>query len=165
MQFGRALKHFMATQFGTRRHFTPSVLQQIEDTIREVESKHAGEIRFAVETSLDVPELWHEVTPRQRALQVFGHLGVWDTAQNAGVLIYLLMADRDVEIVADRGVATRVSDAEWQAVCREMEALYRDGRFAEGSVLGVRRIGELLAKHFPNAGGDRNELSNQPILL
>ncbi len=165
MEFLRTLRHLSATQWGTRRRFSPVVLGQIEAAIREVESKHAGEVRFAVETSFDLPELWHEVTPRQRALQVFGHLGVWDTEHNAGVLIYVLMADHDVEIVADRGIAARVSAAEWEAVCREIETHYKAGRFAEGSVVGVRRVGELLAKHFPNVGGDRNELPNQPVLL
>jgi uncharacterized membrane protein len=165
MQFGRAFKHLTATHFGTRRRFTADVLQQIEEAIRSVESKHAGELRFAVETSFDLPELWHEVTPRQRALQVFGHLGVWDTEKNAGVLIYVLMADRDVEIVADRGIAARVTPAEWETVCKEMESHYRAGRFGEGSVAGIQRVGELLAKHFPNSGADRDELPNQPILL
>jgi uncharacterized membrane protein len=165
MDLARAFRHLTATHFGTRRRFTAEVLKQIEEAIRAVEAKHAGEIRFAVETSFDLPELWHEVTPRQRALQVFGHLGVWDTAQNAGVLLYVLMADHDVEIVADRGIAARVGDGEWQAICQEMETHYRAGHFAEGSVIGVRRIGELLAKHFPHAGGDRDELPNQPVLL
>ncbi|HPF25086.1 MAG: TPM domain-containing protein [Steroidobacteraceae bacterium] len=165
MQLMRILRHLSATSWGTRRRFTPAVLEQIEAAIRDVESRHAGEIRFAVETSFDLPELWHEVSPRQRALQVFGHLGVWDTERNAGVLIYVLMADHDVEIVADRGIAARVTDADWQAVCHEMEEHYRAGDFATGSTVGVQRIGELLARHFPTAGGDRDELPNQPVLL
>jgi uncharacterized membrane protein len=165
MEIARTFRHLCATQWGTRRRFSPEVLGTIEAAIREVESKHAGEVRFAVETSFDIAELWHEVTPRQRALQVFGHLGVWDTQHNAGVLIYVLMADRDVEIVADRGIAARVSAAEWEAVCREIEGHYQNDRFAEGSVAGIRRVGELLAKYFPNAGGDRDELPNQPVLL
>jgi uncharacterized membrane protein len=96
---------------------------------------------------------------------VFGHLGVWDTAGNNGVLIYLLRADRCVEIVADRGIAARVLQSEWDAVCREMEDHFRASRFAEGAEAGVRGVGRLLGKHFPNAGGDRDELPNQPVLL
>ncbi len=165
MQLMRTLRHLSATNWSTRRRFTTAVLERIEAAIRDVESRHAGEIRFAVETAFDLPELWHEVSPRQRALQVFGHLGVWDTELNAGVLIYVLMADHDVEIVADRGIAARVTDAEWQVVCREMEQYFRAGDFAAGATLGIQRVGELLARHFPNAGGDRDELPNQPVLL
>ena len=165
MRVMRTLRHLSATNWRTRRRFTAAVLEQIEAAIRDVESRHAGEIRFAVETSFDLPELWHDVSPRQRALQVFGHLGVWDTELNAGVLIYVLMADNDVEIVADRGIAARVTHAEWQSVCREMEGHYRTGEFAQGSTVGVQRVGELLARHFPHAGGDRDELPNQPVLL
>ena len=165
MQIIRTLKHLFATQWGTRRRFPVAVLTQIEAAVKAVEARHAGEIRFAVETAFDLPELWHGVTPRERALQVFGHLGVWDTEGNNGVLIYVLMADRDVEIVADRSIAARVSPAEWAAVCREIEDRFRLGQFAEGSVAGVAAVGSLLARHFPNQGGDRNEQSNQPVLL
>jgi uncharacterized membrane protein len=165
MQLMRSLRHLAATNWGTRRRFTPAVLQQIESAIRDVESRHAGEIRCAVETSFDLPELWHDISARQRALQVFGHLGVWDTELNAGVLLYVLMADNDVEIVADRGIAARVTDAEWQAVCDEVKERFRAGDFARGAVVGVQRIGDLLARHFPNTGGDRNELPDQPVLL
>ena len=165
MQWSRLLRHLFAARWQTRRRFTSAVLAQIEQAIREVEHLHAGEVRFAVETAYELDDLQAGLTPRQRALQVFGQLGVWDTAENNGVLIYLSMADRDVEIIADRGIAARVSQAEWDAVCREMEDHYRQRRFAEGSVAGVRGVGRLLSRHFPNRGGDRDELPNQAILL
>jgi uncharacterized membrane protein len=165
MKLMRILRHLFATHWGTRRCFPAQVQSRIETCIREAEAQHAGEIRFAVETALDLPELWSNLAPRQRALEVFGQLGVWDTASNNGVLIYLLRADRSVQIVADRGIAARVLRAEWDAVCREMEDHFRAGRFADGSEAGVRGVGRLLGKHFPNSGGDRNELPNQPILL
>jgi uncharacterized membrane protein len=98
-------------------------------------------------------------------MQVFGQLGVWDTAHNNGVLIYLLLADRVVEIVADRGIAARIAQSEWESVCREMETHYRQGRFSEGSVAGVYGVGRLLARHFPGRRRDPNELPNQPVLL
>ena len=162
----RALRHLFATHWGTRRCFNVETQRRIKTSIDGVEAHHAGEIRFAIETALDLPELISGVTSRQRALQVFGHLGVWDTAANNGVLIYVLRADRSVEIVADRGIATRVLQSEWAAVCRAMEDHFRAGRYAEGSEVGVRGVGRLLAKHFPNEGGDRsNELPNQPVLL
>lgn len=165
MELARSLRHLLTTHWATRRRFNAEVLAQIEAAVQQVESRHAGEIRFAVETAFELPELWHEVTPRQRALQVFGQLGVWDTEANNGVLIYVLMADRDVEIVADRGIAARVSQAQWDAVCRAMEDAFRRGDFAAGSIAGVAGVGRLLQQHFPGRGGDRDELPNQPVLL
>jgi uncharacterized membrane protein len=166
MKFGRALRHLFATHWSTRRRFTPRVLADIEAAITQVESLHAGQIRFVVETALHPAELWQDLTPRQRALQVFAHLGVWDTLHNNGVLIYVLLADRAVEILADRGLATRVAQPEWDQICREMERHYRVGDFGRGSIAGVQHIGRLLERHFPgNAGGGANELPNQPVLL
>ncbi len=165
MNLLRALRHLFATRWGTRRRFPETTLAAIEAAVREVESRHAGEIRFAVETALDLPELWSGLSARERALQVFGELGVWDTAGNNGVLVYVLVADRDVEIVADRAIAARVSTAEWDAVCREVDDQYRAGRFTEGSIAAVHAVGRLLARHFPATGGDRDEQPNQPVLL
>jgi uncharacterized membrane protein len=161
----RLLRHVFATRAAARRRFTPEALAEIEAAIHEVESRHSGEIRFVVETALDVDELVGGVTPRQRALEVFSHLGVWDTEANNGVLIYVLLADRDVEILADRGIASRVPHEEWETICHEIEAHYREGRFAQGSVAGIRSVGRLLERHFPGSGPDANELPNQPVLL
>jgi uncharacterized membrane protein len=163
MNATRFLRHLFFTRWITRRRFTPRVLGDIEAAIREAESLHAGEIRFAVETALDLAELMQDLPPRRRALQVFGQLGVWDTAHNNGVLIYLLLADRVVEIVADRGIAARIAQSEWEGVCRRMERHFRAGRFGEGSVAGIREVGGLLGRHFPGRAAD--ELPNQPVLL
>jgi uncharacterized membrane protein len=165
MQPGRALRHLFSTRWTTRRRFTAAVLGRIQAAIADLESRHAGEIRFAIETAFDLPELWYGLTPRQRALQVFGQLGVWDTAGNNGVLIYLLMADHDVEIVADRAIAARVAQADWDAVCREMEAHFRTGRFADGALAGIAGVGRLLERHFPGEGGDRAEQPDAPVIL
>jgi uncharacterized membrane protein len=165
MEAARVLRHLFATRWGTRRRFTPAVLARIERALAQVESRHAGELRFAIESAFDLPDLWYGVTPRQRALQVFGHLGVWDTEGNNGVLVYVLMADRDVEIVADRAIAARVPQAGWDAVCREMEGHFRAGRFAEGSEAGIAAIGRLLAAHFPGGAGDRDEQPDRAVLL
>jgi uncharacterized membrane protein len=164
MNPSRFLRHLSSARWITRRRFTPTVLAQIETAIRETEALHAGEIRFAVETALDTAALMDDLAPRRRAMQVFGQLGVWDTAQNNGVLIYLLLADHVVEIVADRGIAARIAQSEWDGVCREMERHYRQGRFGEGSVAGVRGVGSLLARHFPGRPAV-DELPNQPVLL
>jgi uncharacterized membrane protein len=154
-----------ATRARTRRTFTPQALTEIERAIQEVEAGHSGEIRFVVETALDIDELLADVAPRARALEVFSHTRVWDTEANNGVLIYVLLADRDVEILADRGIASRVPPQEWETICREIEAHYRAGRFAQGSVAVVRSVGQLLARHFPHDRGDANELPDQPVRL
>jgi len=166
MRIGRAIRHLFATHWSTERRFTPAVLAAIESSITAVEAQHAGEIRFVIETALHPAALWHDLAPRARALQVFGQLRVWDTAQNNGVLIYVLLADRDVEILADRGLAAQVPQREWDEICREMERHFRSGEFGRASVHGVEHIGRLLARHFPNVDGPRaNELPNQPVLL
>jgi uncharacterized membrane protein len=165
LSFARILRHLCTTHWSTRRRFSPAVLADIETATREVESRHAGEVRFAVERALDIPQIVSKLSPRQRALQIFAQLGVWDTEANNGVLIYVLLADRDVEIVADRGIAARVPAAEWEAICREMEQHYAAGRFGEGSIAGVRAVGRLLERHFPGSSADADELPNQPVLL
>jgi uncharacterized membrane protein len=165
VKMARLLRHLFATKWQTRRCFGAQTLQQIEAAVREVEARQSGEVRFVIETALGVADLWADVAPRERALHAFSLLRVWDTANNNGVLIYVLLADRDVEIVADRGVAARVRQEEWERVCREIEAHFREGRFAQGSVAGVQGVGRLLAQHFPDDRGDADELPNQPVLL
>jgi uncharacterized membrane protein len=165
MKFLRLIRHLATTRWSTRRHFTPQVRDAIEQAIGSCEAHHAGEIRFVVETAFDLPELWRDLPPRQRALQLFGQLGAWDTAHNNGVLIYVLMADRVVEIIADRGIAARVAQPEWEAVCRQMELHYRAGRFREGSIAGIEGVGALLGRHFPGRHHSDHELPNQPVLL
>jgi uncharacterized membrane protein len=165
MKLLRLLRHIATTRWSTRRHFPRAVRAAIEQAIAECEARHGGEIRFVVETAFDLPELWHDLSARQRALQLFGQLGVWDTAHNNGVLIYVLMADHVVEIVADRGIAARIEQREWEAVCRQMEHHYREGRFRDGSVVGILGVGALLGRHFPGRGSGEHELPNQPVLL
>jgi uncharacterized membrane protein len=161
----RLMRHVVTTRWSTRRHFTPQVRDAIERAIAECEAHHAGEIRFVVETAFDLPELWHDLSARQRALQLFGQLGVWDTAHNNGVLIYVLMADRAVEIIADRGIAARVQQQEWEGVCRQMERYYKERKFQEGSIAGIQGVGAILGRHFPGKRHGDHELPNQPVLL
>ena len=161
----RLLRHLFATRAGTRRRFSDAVDAAIESAIRAAETGTSGEIRFAIETALDIAELWAGLTPRERAMQVFSQLRVWDTELRNGVLIYVLGADRDVEIVADRAAAAKIPAAEWEAVCRLIEGHFRAGRFEAGAVAGVAAVGRLLELHFPAVPGDRNELPNQPTLL
>jgi uncharacterized membrane protein len=165
MDLRRLWRHLTTWPLHTRRRFSSATLSAIEAAIAGVESRHAGEIRFAVETSLDLRALRAGVQPRARALEVFGSLRVWDTARNNGVLIYLLMADRDVEIVADRGIASHVPTEAWEQVCRAMEAHFRDARWREGALAGIEGVAGLLAGHFPHDGGDADEQPNRPVLL
>jgi uncharacterized membrane protein len=161
----RLLRHMFATRAGTRRRFPDAATTAIGEAIRAAEARSSGEIRFVVETALELAELWSGLAPRERALDVFALLRVWDTELRNGVLIYVLAADHDVEIVADRGAAARIPAADWEAACRLMEEHFRAGRFEAGAVAGVSAVGELLARHFPPGVADRNELPNQPTLL
>src|SRR5512144_3226889 len=163
MSFARAVRHLCATRAGTRRQVTDHVLRSIEKAIAAAEARCGGEIRFVVETALELSEVWRDLTPRERAVHTFSDLHMWNTERRNGVLIYVLAADRGVEIVADRGAAKLIDQAEWEGVCRLMEGHFRAGRFAEGSVAGVDAVGNLLARHFPPPQGvNRDELPNQP---
>ncbi|MDE2310943.1 MAG: TPM domain-containing protein, partial [Betaproteobacteria bacterium] len=133
--------------------------------IRETEAKHNGQIRFAVEAALELAPLLAGQTAQQRALEVFSRLRVWDTEHNNGVLIYLLLADRDVEIVADRGIHVRLGTEIWEAICREMEAAFREGRFEAGVFAGIHAVGEHLSRHFPPRSGKPNEMPDSPVML
>jgi uncharacterized membrane protein len=120
---------------------------------------------FAIEAALPLTRVWHGQTPRDRALEVFSSLRVWDTERNDGVLVYLLLADRDVEIVADRGIHARVGPSAWEAICKSMEEAFRAGRYGEGATRGIEAINALLAEHSPRTTEGPNELSDRPILL
>lgn len=165
MSARRILKHLITPQWMVYRAFPRSALARIEQAIRTSEKTHDGELRFAVEAGLDFPRLLKGVTPRQRACQVFAQLGVWDTAHNSGVLIYLQLVDRRLEIVADRGINAKVDQGAWDAICRRMEESFRAGRFEEGALQGIEAITALLARHFPPRGPNADELGNRPVVL
>ena len=161
----RALRHLFATQLGTRRRFPTEVLGAIEAAIAAAELRTSGEIRFAVETALEIADLQSGKSPRERACEVFSGLRIWDTELRNGVLIYVLMADRDVEIVADRGAAERIPPEDWENACRLMEEHFRAGRYQEGAVAGVAAVGALLERQFAARLVERDEQPNQPALL
>ncbi len=162
----RWLKHLCSGQWQVRRTFPPATMQAIEATIRSTEATHHGEIRFALEAGLDIGPLLRNLSARERALEVFSHLRVWDTQHNNGVLIYLLLADRDVEIIADRGIHAHVGAPAWEEICRRMEADFLAGRFEQGVIAGIAAVGTHLAAHYPKRGESRiDELSDQPVVL
>ncbi len=161
----RMVRHLLFPDWLTRRHFPAPVLARIEAAVAAAERGQSGELRFVVEGTLHPAQVYSGMSARIRALEVFSQLRIWDTAANNGVLIYLLLADRDVEIVADRGLNDLVSPAEWEAVCREMEVRFQQGEFEAGALLGVERVGELLLRHFPVSGDTPNELPDAPGVL
>lgn len=158
----RSLRHLLFPRWRLRRTFAESVLMAIERAIRASESAHTGEIRFAIESALQPAQLWRGLTARARAIDVFSELRVWDTARNNGVLIYLLLADHDVEIVADRGISGHVTEEQWREVCASMEQAFRAGDFQGGALAGIEAAGRLLAQHFPAARDNDNELPDRP---
>lgn len=161
----RRLKHLLYPAFRTRRAFGKRTLRAIEAAVAASETRHQGELRFAVEGGFDLAHLLRGTTARQRAIELFSALRVWDTEHNSGVLIYVQLADRQVEILADRGIHRKVGEATWQGICRDMERAFAAGRFEQGAVAGVRAVGEILAEHFPAVAANPDELGNAPVLL
>lgn len=165
MNFKRIIRHLWTPPRLVRRAFPPPVMAAVEEAVKKSERQNRGQIRFAVESVLDWRRLVRDVQPPERALEVFSRLRVWDTEENNGVLIYLLLADRHVEIVADRGVHGRVGAAGWEPICRRMEQSFAAGNFEEGAVLGIRAVSEILAREYPVTGSPVNELPDEPVLL
>jgi len=165
MNLKRVMLHLSTGRAAVRRTFPQRTLDEIERAIREAEMLHGGQIRFAVEPALDLSPLLAGQTARQRAIEVFASLHVWDTENNNGVLIYLLLADRDVEIVADRGIHAKLNKDVWESICGRMETAFREGRFEAGVLAGIRAVGEHLARHFPARSDKNNEMPDSPVLL
>ena len=165
MDIKRIMRHLSSGGAVVQRAFPSRTLEAIERAIRATEVKHDGQIRFAVEAALELAQLLAGQTAQQRAIDVFSKLRVWDTEHNNGVLIYLLLADRDVEIVADRGIHARLGKEVWEAICREMEAAFRAGHFEAGVLAGIHAVGEHLAHHFPARSGKSNEMPDRPVVL
>jgi len=162
---GRWLQNLTTTHFALRRHFPSATLSAIDAAIGASERDHRAEIRCAIETALPVGDLFRGIASTERAAAVFSGLRVWDTAANNGVLVYVLLAERSIEIVADRGFTDCVAPAEWEGICREMEAEFRAGHYEAGTLAGVERISALARRHFPADGDDRNELADRTVLL
>jgi uncharacterized membrane protein len=161
----RLFRHLLSPPWRVRQVFPSRAMRAIEAAIQESELRHEGEIRFAVEAALDPAALLRNESAQQRAIDAFSHLRIWDTERNNGVLIYLLLADHDVEIVADRGIHAHAGADEWERICRTMEQAFRAGRFEQGVIAGIQAVSEHLAKHYPRRGHKPNELPNAPVVL
>jgi uncharacterized membrane protein len=165
MDLSRAWRHFTTGRRRALRDFPPAALAAIERAIRDSEAAHTAEIRFVLEPALAMSALLAGRTPRERAHELFAALGVWDTADNNGVLIYLLYADRDLEILADRGWSAYVDAGRWRKVCALGEAAFRAGDFEGGALAMIAAVGELARQHFPLLGVARDELPDAPVVL
>lgn len=165
MDVARLLRHAFTFRGQLDRAFDPSTRDAIHQTVVAAERSHRGEIRFAVEARLDASALLAGETARERALDIFANLGVWDTEDNSGVLIYVLLADRRVEIVADRGYRPHVEEEQWRAICSEMEEAFRSGNYREGAVDGVLGCARHAGACFPSDGTDPNELPDTVVVL
>jgi len=162
----RWARHLLLDHLALRRAFPRATLSAIERAIGEQEKRHCGELRVAIEGGLPIQALVAGRTARERALEQFARLRIWDTEGNAGVLIYLLLADRRVEIVADRGIHARVGDTAWETICGAMQQEFAAGRFESGILSGLASVSDLLQQHFPPRAGDHpNELPDAPAVL
>ena len=165
MNFGRIFRHLLMPHWMVTRAFPRSTLNSVEKAVRASEHQHDGELRFAVEGALHPLPLLRGQTVRARALEVFSDLRVWDTEHNSGVLIYVQFADRRIEIVADRGISARVEQAEWDAICRGMEARFRQSRHEAAALEAIEAITRLLTRHFPGRRDKPDELPDRPVVL
>lgn len=165
MSLSRILKHLLLPDWFVQRVFAGADLASIGAAVTACEKSHRGELRVVVEGPLPLSALWRDTSSRARAVELFSQQRVWDTEENSGILIYVQLVDRKVEILADRGIAARVPQAEWDAICRVMEASFRRGEWRQGALQAVTRAGELLALHFPAGENNPNELPDQPLVL
>jgi len=161
----RLFRHLATDKWSVRRRFPPAALDGFQRTIAEGERAHDGQVRLAIEAALPLLRVLRRTSPNARARELFAQLGVWDTEANCGVLVYLLLADRHVEIVADRGIHAKVGAKAWHEICMRMQKAFHDGDFAGGLERGLKEISVLLAEHFPARQGRANELPDQPVVL
>lgn len=165
MNIQRIWRHFAMTPGRVNHAFPRNSLSVIEQVIKASETGHTGEIRFVVEGALDTNPLFGGQSARERAIELFSRLRIWDTEHNSGVLIYLLLADRQVEIVADRGIHAKAGSHAWAMICAAMEAAFKESKFEDGVVQGIQAVTRQLTEHFPAGVGNRNELADKPLML
>jgi uncharacterized membrane protein len=161
----RAVRHLASSEAAARRAFPPASLQAFTDAITAGERTHRGEVRLIVERAMPSGAIWAGIGNRQRALALFADYGMWDTEENCGVLIYVNLAEHKVDIVADRGIARKIAQEQWQAICRTLTDHYAQGRFHDGTLAAIGQVNALLRQHFPADGERPNQLPDQPIVL
>ena len=165
MNLKRIFRHLAMTRGQVNKAFSHAALNAIEQAIKTSEMTHRGEVRFVVEGSLDGAPLFDGQTAKERALALFSQLRIWDTEHNTGVLIYVLLADRAVEIVADRGIHAKTGPRTWVAICHEMESAFKAAKFEGGAVSGIQAVTRQLVQHFPAGSHNVNELPDRPLVM
>ncbi|CAN7253154.1 TPM domain-containing protein [Pseudoduganella sp. LjRoot289] len=165
MDMRRFLRHLFTTRAAVRRRFPPASLRAIEAAVTRSEDSHRGEIRFAIEPALEPGQLLAGMTPRERAVEVFSELRVWDTEANSGVLVYLLYADHAIEIVADRGIHACAGAAAWERIAADMEKAFAAAEYEAGVLRGIAAISDELRRHLPREDGGADELPDEVALL
>lgn len=164
VNLSRLFHHFLTPDWVASRAFPPAAMHSIATAIAQSETLHSGELRFVAEAALASRPLLHNQSARDRALEVFSELRIWDTEDNNGVLIYLLLADHDVEIIADRGLARKVEQQIWERICQDMEQAFARGEFEAGALLGIKQVTQLLVQYFPITNVNKNELDDRPLI-
>jgi uncharacterized membrane protein len=164
-KFPRLLRHLFTTTAAGRRAFPPHTLKAIQAAIARGEKLHRAEVRLVIEPGLPIPEVLNGASSRERARDLFSHYRIWDTEENCGVLIYVNLADRKVEIVADRGVGRALGAGDWQAVCRTMTSGFAHGAFHDSVIAALEQLNALLQQHYPADGSTANELPNRPLII
>jgi uncharacterized membrane protein len=165
MQLKRLFRHLLLPHWWVLRAFPQPIVRRVEEAVVASEAAHGGELRVVVEANLPLPDLLQGRSTRARAIELFSQLRVWDTEHNSGVLIYLQLIDRRVEIVADRGINARLGQAFWDGVCRRLETAFRAGDFEDGMLWALNTITRALREHFAAVGENPDELPNAPLVL
>lgn len=165
VKLSRWLKHAFMPPWRWRLSFPKDVLKDIEKAVKQSESQHSGELRFAIENALAPGWVWHGMTARHRATEVFSNLRIWDTEENSGVLIYIQLVDREVHILADRGINKCVAQSEWGRIAQLMQNEFSKGNFRQGSLQGIEEITNLLATYFPANSDNTDELPDRPVII
>ena len=162
----RIFKHRWIDESAARRALPPELLQRLTRRVSASERRHTGEVRICVEAGLPLGYLWRGATARERAVMLFGKLRVWDTEHNNGVLIYLLLADHSIELVADLGLNNAVSGAQWKSMVDRLAGALRERRFEDGLTQALEEVSAVLVEHFPLAAGQSraNELPDEPAI-
>ncbi|MFP5390919.1 MAG: TPM domain-containing protein [Gammaproteobacteria bacterium] len=164
-RMARAWRHWLRSSSAGRQAFPDDSLRAIGAAITAGEQTHRGELRLIVENAMPSDAIWAGLDNRQRALALFAEHGVWDTEENCGVLIYINLADRKVDIVADRAISRRIDAATWKAICDTMTGGFARGEFHASTLAAIEQVNTLLRQHFPANGARGNELPDQPIVL
>lgn len=162
---GAFLRNALTGPWIVRRYFPRDALREVELAVKQSEARHAGQLRVVIEGHLDPWEVFAHLSAGEKAVSHFAQLGVWDTEHNNGVLLYLLLSEKKIEIVADRGINNKVTPETWQHICRDMSCSFKDGNYLTGLLETIEAISDVLEKHFPDTGSEKNELPDFPLVI